>query len=209
MTLKQLQLSLALHRRQESYRLKRWKYWKKRGDHDRQVKWWRLYQEAHDMVKRRLKQIEDAQPLRLKAYEYARTLIGVMEQGGNNMGPVVSKIIKANGGLVGEPWCGDFMAYIYRHVGSKAVNRSWASVALLGSVLGVKRTKTPQRGDLVRFTFSHVGMFVKDNGDGTITTIEGNTGATGAVSDSKTGGDGVYEKIRSKSLVLDYLHITK
>jgi hypothetical protein len=50
-------------------------------------------------------------------------------------------------------------------------------------------------------------MFVRDRGDGTIETIEGNTGASGAVSDSRTGGDGVYRKVRPKSLVKDYLRV--
>jgi hypothetical protein len=55
-----------------------------------------------------------------------------MEQGGNNTGPIVDKIIRANGGVIGEPWCGDFVAYCYRLAGSKAVDRLWASVYFLG-----------------------------------------------------------------------------
>lgn len=149
-----------------------------------------------------------AEPLRLKAHQAAVGLIGVMEQGGNNAGPMVAKIITANGGAVGEPWCGDFVAYCYRLAGSKLVQRAWASVSMLGGLAGIHRTSSPRMGDLVRFTFDHVGMFEKDNGDGTITTIEGNTGTSGAVSDSSTGGDGVYRKVRDKSLVADYLHIT-
>ena len=132
-----------------------------------------------------------------------------MEHGGNNMGETVTKIIRANGGEGPEPWCGDFQAYCYRHAGSKAVTRAWAAVRLIGGLAGIRPTSSPLRGDLVRFTFDHVGMFVKDNGDGTITTIEGNTGASGAVSDSSTGGDGVYRKIRSKGLVNDYLRVTR
>lgn len=148
------------------------------------------------------------QPLREKAYKVASGLIGVMEQGGNNSGAMVSKIIRANGGGGPEPWCGDFMAYCYRLAGSKRVTRPWASVALLGNVAGVRRTSSPKRGDLVRFTFDHVGMFVRDLGGGMIETVEGNTGASGAVSDSTTGGDGVYRKHRAKSLVRDYLHVS-
>ena len=147
--------------------------------------------------------------LREKAYAVAVTLVGVMEQGGNNRGPVVSKIIAENGGTGPEPWCGDFVAYCYRHAGSKAVQRLWASVYYLGRIAGLHRTSAPERGDLVRFTFDHVGMFVRDRGDGTIETIEGNTGASGAVSDSTTGGDGVYRKVRSKSLVQDYLRVER
>lgn len=144
-----------------------------------------------------------------KALDVARTLIGVMEQGGNNTGPIVDKIIRANGGVIGEPWCGDFCAFCYRIAGSKLVQRLWASVYYLGTLLGINKVAVPKPGDLVRFKFDHVGLFEKDNGDGTITTIEGNTGASGAVSDSKTGGDGVYRKVRSKSLVNDYRRVTR
>lgn len=146
--------------------------------------------------------------LRDNAYSHAQSLIGVMESGGNNTGPTVNKIIRANRGSIGEPWCGDFCAYVYRLAGSKAVTRSWASVSSLGSLSGVKHLKHPARGDLVRFKFDHVGMYVADHGS-TIETIEGNTGRSGAVSDSRTGGDGVYRKRRDKHLVKDYLRITR
>lgn len=149
------------------------------------------------------------QGLAERAYQVAVSLIGVMEEGGNNTGKKVSEIIQSNGGVVGESWCGDFQAFCYRLAGSKAVTRGWAVVRWLGGIAGLKIVSTPRRGDLVRFTFDHVGMFEKDNGDGTITTIEGNTGASGAVSDSSTGGDGVYRKIRDKSLVSDYVRVTR
>lgn len=144
-----------------------------------------------------------------RAHRVATGLVGVMETGGNNRGATVMKIIRANGGTGPEPWCGDFVAYCYRLAGSKSVSRPWASVRLLGGVSGVRRTRTPARGDLVRFTFDHVGLFVRDRGNGTIETIEGNTGRSGAVSDSSTGGDGVYRKIRSKGLVTDYLRVAR
>lgn len=147
-------------------------------------------------------------PLQERAYRIAASLVGVMEEGGNNTGTMVSKIIRANGGAGPEPWCGDFVAYCYRNAGSKAVTRSWAVVRWLLGLAGIKHVSTPQRGDLVRFTFDHVGLFVRDLG-GEIETIEGNTGASGAVSDSATGGDGVYRKRRSKSLVHDYLRVTR
>lgn len=165
--------------------------------------------EAKRTIAKRTERLAASQPLRLRAYAQAEALIGVMEQGGNNRGEMVMKIIRANQGTGPEAWCGDFMAYVYRAAGSKAVTRAWAAVRLLAWVLGIKKTTHPLRGDLVRFTFDHVGMFDKDNGDGTITTIEGNTGASGAVSDSTTGGDGVYRKVRSKQLVQDYLRVTR
>ena len=178
----------------------------KRAHNTARVKKWRAsLKHAVWMVSVRKKQLDTLQKRALRA---ADALVGVMEQGGNNTGPMVNKIIKANGGDIGEPWCGDFIAYCYRQAGSKAVTRSWASVRALGGIQGVKRVKTPQAGDLVRFNFDHVGMYVKEAGM-FIETIEGNTGASGAVSDSKTGGDGVYRKRRAKSLVNDYLRVTR
>ena len=152
---------------------------------------------------------QKANPLRLRAYRVALGLVGVMEEGGNNTCRKVSEIIRSNGGIVGEPWCGDFQAYCYRNAGSKAVTRSWASVSLLGSIVGVTRTSHPETGDLVRFDFDHVGMFVRWLGDGYFEAIEGNTGESGAVSDSTTGGDGVYRKRRHISQVNDFLCVTR
>lgn len=156
-----------------------------------------------------IKKAEARKPLRLKALAAAEKLVGIMESGGNNRGKAVEKIIREGGGLPGQAWCGWFMAVVYKRAGSKAVNWRWGAVRLYVPMSGISRTRDPKPGDLVRFNFSHIGMFVKDNGDGTITTIEGNTGKSGDVSDSKTGGDGTYRKKRSKSLVKDYLRVTR
>lgn len=209
MSKRQLQASLKLWERRHKYRQRRLDKAHRENDKARIEHWHELLEEAGAMIRRRRKQLADLRPLRLRAYDAAQGLVGVMEQGGNNAGPMVAQIIRANGGLGPEPWCGDFMAYCYRLAGSRSVTRAWASVRLLGMAAGVSRLFKPSTGDLVRFRFDHVGMFVKDNGDGTFVSIEGNTGASGATSDSTTGGDGVYRKIRSKSLVRDYLRVSR
>lgn len=155
------------------------------------------------------KKLRSQGTLALRAYKVAEGLVGVMEQGGNNRGPMVSKIIRDNGGAVGEPWCGDFVAYCYRQAGSKAVNRSWASVYYLGRIAGLVRTSKPGRGDIVRYSFSHTGLYDRPLAPGLFLAIEGNTGASGAVSDSASGGDGVYHKQRATSLVDDYRKVTR
>lgn len=167
---------------------------------------------AHRAAKRKVAATKP-KPLRERAYAQAVKLIGVMEQGGNNQGPKVTEIIRANGGPGPEPWCGDFMAYVYRKAGSKSVTRAWAAVRLYLPMTGLSRTSSPQRGDIVRFNFpgsplAHVGMFVK-RVPGGIETIEGNTGRSGAVSDSATGGDGVYRKVRPTSQVADYIRVSR
>lgn len=150
-------------------------------------------------------------PLRLRAFREAEALVGVMEQGGNNQGPVVSQIIRDNGGAVGEPWCGDFVAFVYRKAGSRAVTRAWASVWYLafGGLAGLGVVKSPKRGDIVTFNFSHTGLFDRWTSGGNFLTIEGNTGASGAVSDSATGGDGVYRKQRHVSQVDRFVRVLR
>jgi hypothetical protein len=201
-----LRASLELWKRRHAYRRRRLDIAHAKNDKARIEHWHRLLAQAGRMIRRRRAQLV---PLRERAYDVATTLIGVVEHGGNNSGVMVMKIIRENGGINPEPWCGDTMAYAYRHAGSKSVSRPWASVRLIGRLLGIKRTAAPRRGDLVRFTFDHIGMFVKDNGDGTIETIEGNTGTIGALSDSLGGGDGVYRKRRTKVLVADYLRVAR
>lgn len=145
-------------------------------------------------------------PLHERAYDIAASQVGVVESGGNNRGVPFERYQKPNGASGPEAWCGDFMAWCYRKAGSKSVVRAWAAVRLLLPLTGLKRTSKPVRGDLVRFTFDHVGMFVEDLG-AYIETIEGNTGDSGEVSDSPNG-DGVKRKRRHKSLVRDYIHVT-
>lgn len=153
------------------------------------------------------KRFHTPRPVRAKALDVARGLVGVMEQGGNNQGEMVMRIIRANGGTGPEPWCGDFVAYCYRLAGSKRPQRPWAAVRLLRGCAGITVTSKPKPGDLVVFDFDHVGMFEKWVDDDTIQTIEGNTGASGAVSDSRTGGDGVYRKRRELHQVAYFLRV--
>lgn len=169
----------------------------------------------------RARRDESFGPLNERAWRVAGSLLGVMEHGGNNAGPMVGKIIRANGGTGPEPWCGDFVAYCYRLAGSEGVDRRWASVSLAASdpdvhVIAAAKVKT---GMLVRFDFDHIGMFgywcdahgheVARAKATHMLTREGNTGASGAVSDSATGDDGVYEKVRSKDLIRDFLEVER
>jgi hypothetical protein len=149
-----------------------------------------------------------AEPLRIRALDRARLTLAqhVFETGGNNRGPKVEAIIKYAGGDVGEPWCVDFVIDCYGHAGSAVVKPGYPRAVRSMNTGGTTVTSSPQPGDIVRYTFDHTGIFEKDNGNGTITTIEGNTGSAGAVSDGN-GSDGVYRKVRGKGLVADYLKV--
>jgi hypothetical protein len=106
------------------------------------------------------------------------------------------------------PWCGSFVNWCANEVNLKIPN-------CVSTVVGAKAFEkkkqwelasdiaTPLPGDIVFFDFpndgvdriSHVGIVVKDNGDGTVTCIEGNT-APDKKGDQRNGGQ-VCLKVRA------------
>jgi hypothetical protein len=63
-------------------------------------------------------------------------------------------------------------------------------------------TDMAEPGDIVMYTFSHVGIVISDNGK-TLQTVEGNTNGEGS-----REGDGVYYKTRNKSLIKRLIRIS-
>jgi len=57
-------------------------------------------------------------------------------------------------------------------------------------------------GDIVVFTFSHIGVAIEDQRGTSVRTVEGNTDEAG----SREGG-GVYEKTRALSLVRSHIRL--
>lgn len=106
------------------------------------------------------------------------------------------------------PWCGSFVNWCASQVNLKIPN-------CVSTVVGAKAfekngkwekasdTAQPLPGDIAFFDFpndgvdriSHVGIVVKDNGDGTVTCIEGNT-APDKKGDQRNGGQ-VCQKVRA------------
>jgi hypothetical protein len=106
------------------------------------------------------------------------------------------------------PWCGSFVMWCANEVGLKIPS-------VVGTVAGAQAfmkkdqwekandKAVPFPGDLAFMDFpndgvdriSHVGIVVKDNGDGTVTCIEGNT-ASNKKGDQRNGGE-VCLKIRA------------
>jgi hypothetical protein len=106
------------------------------------------------------------------------------------------------------PWCGSFVNWCANEVGLKIPN-------CVSTVAGAKAFEKkgqwelasdiamPLPGDICFMDFpndgldriSHVGIVVKDNGDGTVTCIEGNT-APDKKGDQRNGGQ-VCEKVRA------------
>jgi hypothetical protein len=98
------------------------------------------------------------------------------------------------------PWCGSFVMWCASQVTLKVPNcvstQSGAKAFLDKGLWQTAEEATPLPGDIVFFDFpgdgidriSHVGIVVKDNGNGTITCVEGNT-SSGKKGDQRNGGE--------------------
>ena len=106
------------------------------------------------------------------------------------------------------PWCGSFVMWCANEAGVKLPNTvstmaGAAAFKKMGTWLDAKDAK-PEPGDIVYFDFAeggapieHVGIVVKDNGDGTVTTIEGNTAGDKKKSTSQRNGGEAVVKVRA------------
>ena len=117
-----------------------------------------------------------------------------------------------------QPWCQSFVSWCAFTSGVKSFPKSASTVAASDWFKKAERwsdarNDDPQAGDWIYFDFpddgvnriSHVGLCIKNNGDGTIQVIEGNTSGT-AKGDQRNGGMCVektraYVKNNKKKLV--------
>jgi hypothetical protein len=109
----------------------------------------------------------------------------------------------------GQPWCGSFIMWCSAQLkpALKIPNVVYTPAGVEGfkgiGAWGNAETASPKPGDIVFFDFveggapvEHVGIVVKDNLDGTVTTIEGNTSPEKKQGSQANGGQ-VAERIRA------------
>ena len=106
------------------------------------------------------------------------------------------------------PWCGSYVMWCASQSGVKVPNTvstvaGAAAFKKMGTWFEADNGTAPQPGDILYFDFpgdgvdriSHVGICVKDNKDGTVTTLEGNT--SGKKTGSQRNGGEVCEQLRA------------
>jgi peptidoglycan hydrolase-like protein with peptidoglycan-binding domain len=129
--------------------------------------------------------------------------VGNVERTNDNDG-VILKYPNAFG-RGSESWCADFTSWCSKQAGG-AMNECYCPT-LVNSLKqkGLWKGKAdPKPGDLVLFDWDgdgeadHVGVVEKVNGDGTISTIEGNS------TNQDTGKEGVFRQERDRSQVLGF-----
>ena len=107
-----------------------------------------------------------------------------------------------------QPWCGSFVMWCAAQVGLKIPNVVYTPAGVEGfkgtGAWSNAETASPKPGDIVFFDFleggapvEHVGIVLKDNLDGTVTTIEGNTSSEKKVKGSQANGGEVAIRTRA------------
>ena len=154
-----------------------------------------------------------------KMVRLAREEIGVSEVDGSNCGPRVDEYKAATwlDADKGWPWCAAFICWLVREaIEEEDVKfkrprtagawdfENWAKQQSTNGVELRKPTNEDiKAGDIVVFTFSHIGLAVKDaDSSGYVVTIEGNTNGAG----SREGGS-VLEKKRHVSKIRSRIRI--
>ena len=149
----------------------------------------------------------------------AREEIGVSEVDGSNCGPRVDEYKAATwlDSDKGWPWCAAFLCWLLREaIKGEEVSfkrpqtagawdfENWAKKQVASGIDLRKPTNEDiKAGDIVIFTFSHIGLAVKDiDPSGYVITIEGNTNGAG----SREGGS-VLEKKRHVSKIRSRIRI--
>lgn len=140
--------------------------------------------------------------------DVARSQIGTREDGNGR------QKYGAAYGMDGVAWCAIFCWWTFREAGASPLIPKAAYTPTLAAWYQARgrASRTPYAGSLVFYNWpgdgveriQHVGLVEAVNGDGTITTIEGNT-TSGAAGDQSHGG-GVWRRRRSQSAVVVYGH---
>lgn len=139
---------------------------------------------------------------RQRILDIAQAEVGTLEATGNNDGDVTK--YPGAFGRGQESYCADFASWVLTSAGG-SLNDPWCPsiINALARTGNWKGRSDPQPGDLILFDWDHdnvadhVGLVKSVNGNGTITTIEGNTGGPG-------GAEGVWEKTRTWDFVIGF-----
>ena len=158
--------------------------------------------------------------------EIAQREVGIREVGGNNCGARVRDYQRATDLRLGAwPWCAAFTCWVIREW-LNTYPQVRRALGWKNEEVEAKRPKTGgaydyiewarrfdqeilspnaplERGMIAVFDFSHISFVIGASGGRNFRSIEGNTNGRG--DRDSTTGDGVWEKIRARSLVRKFI----
>ena len=121
----------------------------------------------------------------------ARSQVGVHEVGGNNRGPQVDAYNQSVPVPLGSPWCASSLNWISMEaagqLGVPSPYPRTARAIIMGKQFTLKGRPVKPGDTFYIGSYSHTGMFEED-GDMSVTTLEGNTSpAPGDISEDRDG----------------------
>lgn len=147
--------------------------------------------------------------VRLEAARIAASQIGVRETA-RNSGPEVDAYLASVGLGPGYSWCAAFVYWCFV-TGAASVRADnpcprTAGALRMWTLAPSSQTQLPEPGDVFVIDhghgLGHVGFVELVNADGSLTTVEGNTNASGG-----REGDGVYRRSRDRAAIRGYLRL--
>lgn len=145
-----------------------------------------------------------------KILKIARSEIGIKES------PAGSNKVKYNTEYYGKevsgsayPWCCVFVWWVFKHAGASKLfcdGKKTASCTYVRDYMKAQKVSQPKAGDIVLFQFDkdpqadHIGIVDLVNPDGSVVTIEGNTG-----SGNDANGGCVMRCNRKKSVIMCFI----
>lgn len=152
-----------------------------------------------------------SKPTASKVIKYAKKFIRKAPYGSPN---TFTKWFYGNNTVA--PWCAIFVYYCLAHTGGKELMAGCQNKAYCPTIWNFGKAKgyalssgsKAKQGDLVLFDWNkdkvcdHIGFIIKDNGNGTVTTVEGNTSNT-----SNGNGGCVQIRTRSKGIIRGYVRL--
>lgn len=115
--------------------------------------------------------------------------IGVIEVGGNNLGPRIDQYMRTVGLTEGYPWCSGFVKFVFDSAGVHTPGANGMAMSWFKKEKIIKSRsitlKTPREGDLFSLYYpklgriGHVG-FVESFDSDRVVTVEGNTNYAGS-----------------------------
>lgn len=143
-----------------------------------------------------------------KVIKWAKSKVGVTESpAGSNWGPEIGEWIKFTGYNGPVYWCGCFACFAVVKIGGAKIPsriRLGYDGYIVSDALGHNNGlvavgfSEARPGDIVTYTFPHIGLVEKTVGD-TLYSVEGNTSS--GSSGSQSNGGGCFARVRSRSEV--------
>lgn len=128
-----------------------------------------------------------------KACDIAESQVGIREYGRPNRGGCEKYQKPWGSWMLGEPWCGAFVAWVWEQAGMDGMGLASPATATMCNIANSKRlTCSARPGAAFVICGTHTGLLMYNMGNGVWKCIEGNSGDAVAYRQRSLGGMTIY-----------------